>query len=82
MGRINVEGLGVVEIAGDEPTREELNIIKKYLLNDEINIEEKLRVAKIAIQADAKLGLPKVPKILLYGLFHWTKSFPVLCINE
>jgi len=28
MGRINVEGLGVVEIAGDEPTREELNIIK------------------------------------------------------
>ena len=28
MGRINVEGLGVVEIAGDEPTTEELNVIK------------------------------------------------------
>jgi hypothetical protein len=27
MGRINVEGLGVVEIAGDEPTAEEISII-------------------------------------------------------
>ena len=33
MGRINVEGLGVVEIAGDEPTAEEISIITDNFKN-------------------------------------------------
>lgn len=33
MGRINVEGLGVVEIAGDEPTAEEISIITENFKN-------------------------------------------------
>jgi hypothetical protein len=33
MGRINVEGLGVVEIAGDEPTAEEIGIITENFKN-------------------------------------------------
>lgn len=36
-------------------------------------------VAKIAIIAAAKLGLPTVEIIELYGLFQATKSFPTDC---
>jgi len=31
MGQINIEGLGIVEIAGDDPTREELQIIESFI---------------------------------------------------
>ena len=37
MGRINVKGLGVVEIEGDAPTQQEANDIKKALTT--LNVE-------------------------------------------
>lgn len=33
MGKINVKGLGVVEIQGDTPTDQEATDIKKHLLH-------------------------------------------------
>ena len=44
-----------------------------FMLSDNIEI-----VAKIAKDADAKFGLPKVEIIELYGLFHCTKSRPLI----
>ena len=40
-----------------------------------------IKVPITAITAAAKLGFPTVPIIELYGLFHFTKSFPFVCIN-
>ena len=41
----------------------------------------KFNVAIIAIIAAAKFGLPTVEITALYGLFHFTKSTPDICIS-
>ena len=63
-----------------ESTTEVNVIIRTNNENLKITIESnesKVRTAKIA---DAKFGLPKVEIMELYGLFHFTKSFPVNCM--
>ena len=46
-----------------------------------INAKPKFNVAIIAIIAAAKFGLPTVEITALYGLFHFTKSTPDICIS-
>ena len=45
------------------------------------NIPYKANNDKTASSADAKLGLPRVEIIELYGLFHLIKSLPLIWIN-
>ena len=48
----------------------------------ELKIDEKIITPITAIAAAAKFGLPSVPITELYGLFHETKSLPVVCKSE
>ena len=45
------------------------------------NIPYKANNDKTASSADAKLGLPRVEIIELYGLFHLIKSLPLIWIK-
>jgi hypothetical protein len=46
--------------------------------NLELKMKLKHMIPSMAINAAAKFGLPRVPIIELYGLFHLIKSLPLI----